>query len=616
MTRPLLASLFLTLAVSGQVIPDWAQVIPPSLSGPPPLTGHVMVTDGFGVILFGGNGGGTYFNQTWQFDGTTWLQIPSPSSPSARRRHGGAYDLTRGRFVVFGGQDNSGGVVGDTWEFDGANWTQATPATSPSARRDHSMAYDVQNGVTLLFSGRDGAGVLLSDMWAWDGATWTQLAPAVMPPARWDGQMTWDSTNGQAVLFGGRGAGPLSDTWIWSGGSWSQVTPPRSPSARYTHAMTYDTVRQRVVVFGGHDGSRYIRETWEYDGVTWAQRGASPYPHRRGGPQIVHVPVSGRTYLYGGWYASAYSDTWELRANRVWQGNSPSASLDLDGMPSSPFAGPSRLRILGGQSGAANLDSVLPGAAGWDIGFAASPAVPHTGGGTLIPGGQLVNLDLASFQFMNSGAFASPWPGGAVTLPFTGGGPLVATGQLVVLDPSQQLGFVLSGAAELTVADCAYLENLDAVPVTPPYTYPSGWTTSPGTTGWIVWNGSTPTANTGPAADHTSGHGNYAYCESSAPWSTATFTLDLGPQVIASLSSPTLDFWCHMHGGNVGTLEVEFFDGIVWTSIWSLAGDQGMLWQNVRIPLNATGPTVQLRFRYQGIAESGDVAIDDVALCN
>lgn len=575
-----------------------------------------MVTDGLTILLFGGNGGGVYVGDTWQFDGTTWLQVLSPSSPSPRRRHGGAYDLARGRFVVFGGQDNSGGVVGDTWEFDGSNWTQAAPAVSPAARRDHCMAYDAQNGVTLMFSGRDGTGALLSDMWAWDGTTWTQLTPAAIPPARWDGQMTWDPSSASVVLFGGRGTAPLSDTWAWSGASWTQATPPRSPSGRYTHAITYDTVRERVVIFGGHDGSRYLRETWEYDGVTWTQRAATPYPHRRGGPQLVHVPVSARTYLYGGWYAAAYSDTWELRANRVWQGNSASASLDLDGMPSSAFAGPSRLRITVGQSGIANLASMLTGAAGWDVGFAASAAVPYTAGGVLIPGGQYVNLDISTFQFVNNGTFTSPWPGGLLSLPITGSGPVVATGQLVVLDVAQQLGFTLSGPAELTVSDCAYLENLDTVPIAPPYTYPPGWSTGAGTTGWIVWNGSTPTANTGPAGDHTFGQGNYAYCETSAPWSTAAFTLELGPQPISALSNPTLDFWHHMHGGNVGTLEVESFDGSTWTSIWSLSGDQGLLWQNARVPLNPSGTAVQLRFRYQAIADSGDVAIDDVALCN
>ncbi len=595
---------------------DWAALSPSTV--PTALTGHVMVTDGLGALSFGGNGVGVYYDETWRFDGSTWAQLTPPVSPSPRRRHGGAYDLARGRFVVFGGQVTGNGLVGDTWEFDGTTWSQLAPTTSPSPRRDHCMVYDVQNGVVLLFSGRDGSGAVLPDMWAWDGSNWTQLTPAALPPPRFDGQMTWDPTTSAAVLFGGRGSGgaaPFSDTWLWSGNNWTQASPLRSPSARYTHAMTYDEVRQRVVAFGGYDGARYLEETWEYDGSTWTQRGDPVIPGRRGGPQLIHVPALGSNYLFGGFYGGALSDTWELRPNRSWQPDSGIAALDVNGLPAAGFWGPDRRRLLVGQGGGATLDSSQTGA-GWDVGFSLAAAAPFGAGGLQVPGGQLVNLDLTTLAFVNGGALLTPWPGGTLSLPFTGGGPVVASGQMLVVDPAQQLGFALSRAGEITVSDAVYLEDLDAVPLSPAYTYPSGWSNSPGTNGWIIWNGSTPTANTGPPGDHTSGQGSYAYCETSSPWSTATFTLDMGPRSTAGLTSPTLDFWFHMHGNNAGTLDVESFDGLSWTSIWNISGDQGVSWQNARVPLTPVSNTVQFRFRYQAVAENGDVAIDDIALGN
>ena len=35
----------------------------------------------------------------------------------------------------------------DTWEYDGTQWQQISPATSPPARDRHAMAYDYARGV-------------------------------------------------------------------------------------------------------------------------------------------------------------------------------------------------------------------------------------------------------------------------------------------------------------------------------------------------------------------------------------------------------------------------------------------------------------------------------------
>jgi len=601
------------MSVAGaQLPPDWVQLTPATT--PTNLTGHTMVSEGGSILMFGGNSAGAYVDETWRFDGTDWTQLTPSLRPPARRRHGGAYDTARGRLVVFGGEANGGAALSDTWEFDGTTWTQIMPATVPPARRDHAMTYDPGNGITLMFSGRDMAGTLLADVWAWDGVNWTQFLPATLPPARWDGQMTWDGANANIVLYGGNGGGGLSDTWIWTAGTWTQVIPPQSPGPLYTHSMTYDAIRGRVVAFGGYDGGRYVRDVWEWDGVTWTQRPAAPVAPQRGGPQIVFDPVLGRTYLYGGWFGAMNNDTWELRPNRSWQENQVGASLDLNGNPSGAFFGPSRLEIPLGGAGVANLASALGGSP-WDIALGASPARPRGLGGFPL-GSQLVNLDLATLTFTQGGAFTTPWGGVPLAVPFTGAAPLVASAQMVVVDPSQAIGFTLSAPAELTVADCTYLENMDAITIGAG-ALPAGWSTPAGVIPWILWQRSTPTSNTGPAADHTTGAGKYLYCETSAPWTTATFTVELAPQPISNLASPTLDFWLHMHGGNVGTLSVQEFDGVSWVTLQALSGDQGMPWQNLRVPLSPTPSGIAtLRMVYTAAGGNGDIAIDDVAICN
>ncbi len=62
-----------------------------------------------------------------------------------------AYDSARGVTVLFGGLRYPN-VFDDTWEWDGTTWTQlAIPGPPP--RQRHGMAYDTARGVTVFFRG-------------------------------------------------------------------------------------------------------------------------------------------------------------------------------------------------------------------------------------------------------------------------------------------------------------------------------------------------------------------------------------------------------------------------------------------------------------------------------
>ena len=110
------------------------------------------------VVLFGGYRYPPYPypGDTWEWDGSTWIQKTPPTSPPARTLHAMAYDSVRGRLVLFGGLDYSTGARrGDTWEWDGTTWINRTPATNPSARSGHAMVYDSARGRVVLFGGYD-----------------------------------------------------------------------------------------------------------------------------------------------------------------------------------------------------------------------------------------------------------------------------------------------------------------------------------------------------------------------------------------------------------------------------------------------------------------------------
>jgi hypothetical protein len=213
------------------------------------------------LLLFGGKdpfgtGLPIYFNDTWSWDGTTWLMLAPVVSPPGRVWHAMVEDTARGRVVLYGG-GTSTSAFSDTWEWDGAQWLQRTSAVTPGPRRFHALAYDASRARTVLFGGASGAGVTLADTWEWDGTNWSMAAPATVPPQRSDHAMTYDAARRRVVMFGGNPGGgvivtgPYDDTWEWDGVDWSLRIPSALPGPRYSHALAYDPHSERVLVFGG-----------------------------------------------------------------------------------------------------------------------------------------------------------------------------------------------------------------------------------------------------------------------------------------------------------------------------------------------------------------------------
>jgi hypothetical protein len=64
-----------------------------------------------------------------------------------------AYDTEREVTVLFGGTAGVSTFFDDTWEWDGTTWTQRFPANEPTKRHSHDMVYDSLRGVTILFGG-------------------------------------------------------------------------------------------------------------------------------------------------------------------------------------------------------------------------------------------------------------------------------------------------------------------------------------------------------------------------------------------------------------------------------------------------------------------------------
>ena len=161
-----------------------------------------------------------------------------------------------------------------------------------------------------------------------------------------------------------------------------------------------------------------------------------------------------------------------------------------------------------------------------------------------------------------------------------------------------------------------YLENFDIGL--------GDWNQGSGDDGdWVLDANGTPSPNTGPSDDITAG-GNYLFLEASSNGSPG----EIGANSVAILESPcfdlngltgaTLSFYYHMFGADTGTLEVELTNdnGTSWTSIFTITGNQGDVWNSENIDLDAY-LNQNIKLRITGTTGGGfasDIAIDHIGI--
>ena len=119
------------------------------------------------LFLFGGSSDAGPLNDSWQFDLATsrWSELCTTavcraSAPSARSKHGAAFDPVRGRVVVHGGcsDQSCAAPLHDVHEYDPSSdvWRTAPPSFAPAypdAKSDFGMAFDAKRGRIVEFGG-------------------------------------------------------------------------------------------------------------------------------------------------------------------------------------------------------------------------------------------------------------------------------------------------------------------------------------------------------------------------------------------------------------------------------------------------------------------------------
>ena len=186
--------------------------------------------------------------------------------------------------------------------------------------------------------------------------------------------------------------------------------------------------------------------------------------------------------------------------------------------------------------------------------------------------------------------------------------------------------------------DCVWIDYIvfpfptPPVFVTPPYqtefeetgNMPEGWINEAADDfDWFVLSGPTPSNNTGPSGDHTTGSGYYMYTEATNPNNPNKRADLITPNFdLSSFTDVEVGFWYHMYDNTVnnymGTLHLDVFlnDGWIEDVMTPISGDQGNQWHEKMVDLTAyAGEIIKLRFRgITGAGYASDIAIDDFSI--
>lgn len=346
------------------------------------------------------------------------------------------------------------------------------------------------------------------------------------------------------------------------------------------------------------------------------------------GPNITSLKVlitnNGTTFtqelVYNGQQQTSKADAWkegiislagytdtiqiEFRGEGSATGIAANMAIDdilIDEAPACPK--PQSLQVITTSNSSITIDWIDGGASNWNIEYGATGFTP--GSGTII--------NVTSHPHTITGLSANTGYAFYVRDSCALGGSSVWIGPAV-------------DTTDCNPVNAPYLEDFESTVWTIGGFFTPGnidpcWDRSPGAYIWTPGQNATQGFGTGPDMDHTTGSGKYLYSEfvfgatQNSRATVESILVDLSP-----LTTPELSFWYHMFGPDIDSLSVEVSNGTLWSTIWSIAGQQqtssAALWKEIIVDLSAfANDTVKLRFtavKTNGFGQQSDIAIDDV----
>jgi hypothetical protein len=222
------------------------------------------------MVLWAGQQGGQFFNDTWTLDLTTltWQDVSPETRPQARYGSASIFDPDRRRLVQFAG------------------------FTDLSRRFQDTQAFNLETN------------------------TWEDLSPpGDTPEIRCLLTAALDPSTRRMIVYGGQRNGPLDDLWAFDLDvpAWSQLTPPQRPAGRF-FATSFVDLEGNFVVFGGATSNGNVNETWafNFDTGQWNRLEIPTPPAERNGMAGVYIEKENRFVILGGIGEDFYNDIWQL----------------------------------------------------------------------------------------------------------------------------------------------------------------------------------------------------------------------------------------------------------------------------------------------------------------
>jgi N-acetylneuraminic acid mutarotase len=245
--------------------------------------------------------------ETWEWSSGTWRELKPPQAPRTRTGH--AMAAVDQHVVLFGGSGWTGKdqiipdrapfpviEFDDTWEWDGHTWIERNAPSHPPGRERHAMA-SVGRKV-LLFGGIGSAmkpddeldtSVPFDDTWEWNDGSWTRKATQIHPPA---GPPVGMATVGDRIFLVAAPSGGKTTLWQWANEGWAQVESTYAPDERERSGIT--SLGNQLLLVGG---ATYPQPTWR-DTWTWSNGEWSSYPGAVNGPEgPAAAAVAGNTVV-------------------------------------------------------------------------------------------------------------------------------------------------------------------------------------------------------------------------------------------------------------------------------------------------------------------------------
>ncbi|XP_050164389.1 IgGFc-binding protein-like [Myiozetetes cayanensis] len=130
---------------------------------------------------------------------------------------------------------------------------------------------------------------------------------------------------------------------------------------------------------------------------------------------------------------------------------------------------------------------------------------------------------------------------------------------------------------------------------------------------WIRNKGPTPTPNTGPSSDHTTGDGYYIYLQGTDD-ALAGFVAVLVSPVCSWEGTHCFRFWYHMYGNAEMALRVYVANDREQQVVWNQEGNHGDMWHLGEVTVHITGNQQIFLEGQWGEDARSNVALDDLSI--